>query len=116
MANYAASKPGHTEAAITMRTAATAGDGFENDGATMFRLVNSGTEKTVTFHAQANCGQGFTHDLAAVVPATTGDVWVGPFPTARFNDVDGRVQLTYSSETGVTVGALSTGGTVTGVA
>ena len=116
MANYAASKPGHTEAALTYRTAAAAGDAWENDGATMFNLRNSGTEKTITFNAQVNCSYGFDHNLVVTVPATTGDVWVGPFPTSRFNDTDGRVGVTYSSETGVTVGALSTGGTVTGVA
>lgn len=116
MANYAAQKPGHTEAALTMRTAAAAGDAFENDGQTMIRLVNTGTEKTVTFNAVTNCSQGFDHNLAVVVPATTGDVWVGPFPTARFNNTDGRVDMTYSSETGVTFAVLSIGGTVTGVA
>jgi hypothetical protein len=116
MANYAAEKPGHTAAALTYRTAATAGDAWENDGATMFNLRNSGTEKTVTFNAVANCSQGFDHNKAVVVPATTGDRWVGPFPRDRFNNVDGRVDVTYSSETGVTVAALSTGGIVTGVA
>jgi len=116
MADYTADKPGHTEAAITARTTAAGGDAWTNDGATMFRFVNTGTEKTVTFAAQETCGHGFSHDLAVTVPATTGDVWVGPFPTGRFNDSTGKVQVTYSSETGLTAYALSTGGTVTGVA
>jgi hypothetical protein len=117
MASYAADKPGHTEAAITGRTADSGGDGFENDGATMFRLVNTdGTPETVTFNAVGSCGQGFDHDVAATVPATTGDVWIGPFPTDRFNDTSGYVQLTYSAATALTVYAVSTGGTVTGVA
>lgn len=116
MATYAANAPGHTEAAITMRTTAVAGDGWTNDGATLFRFVNTGTEKTVTVIAQTNCSLGFKHNVTITVPATTGDVWAGPFPTARFNDVNGVVQMTYSSETALTIGAISTGGTVTGIA
>lgn len=117
MASYAADKPGHTEAALTARTPDVGGDGWLNDGATMFRCTNtSGSPITVTFNAAGSCSFGFDHDVAVTVPATTGDVWVGPFSTKRFNDSNGYVQLTYSGVTNLTIYALSTGGTVTGVA
>lgn len=116
MANYAVDKPGHTEATLTTRTPDAGGDAWENDGATMFHFLNSGVSTVVTFNAVTNCSHGFDHNLAITVPATTGDVWVGPLSTSRFNDANGRVGVTYSQVSGLTVQAMSTGGTVTGIA
>lgn len=123
MANYAPDKPGHTEAAITARTPAGAllTDTVTNDGMTMLNFRSSGAElapvitaSTATAH---KCSHGFSHNVTVTVPATTGNVWVGPFPTDRFNDDDGRLTITWpASVTGLTFYALSCGGTVTATA
>lgn len=89
-------------------SAAGGGDQFANDGKTFLHIKNTnGATRTVTVNSQKACDQGFDHDVAVVVPATTGDMMIGPFPTARFNDASGFVQLTYSAVTGVTVGVFS---------
>lgn len=87
------------------------GDSFPNNGNVHLRVKNSaGPSVTVT----ANCpntdnfsvsGDGL--DQSWTVPA--GVEWVlGPFSPARFNDSNGRVQITYSNVTGVEV-ALTAG-------
>jgi len=118
MALYAPDKPGLAEAAITMRTPAGGAltDTVTNDGTTMLRFVNTGSSHTCVVEAQTTCSWGATHDISVIIPATTGDVWLGPFPTARFNDTTGALTITWGAVvTGVTFGALSIGGTAAGV-
>lgn len=123
MANYAPDKPGHTEAALTSRTPAGGSltDTVTNDGLTMLAFViSSGGPYTVTITASTatahKCSHGFSHDLTVTVPATATDVWIGPFPTDRFNDDDGRLTITWpATVTNMTFKALSCGGTVSGL-
>ena len=49
------------------------------------------------------------HPITLVVPATSGDKWLGPFAPDRFNDINGFVQVTYSAVTGLTVSAVQGG-------
>lgn len=87
--------------------AAAAGDSFPNANTRTFLVVeNTGAEKTVTITPANNCDQDEAHLVQVVVPLTTGKKWIGPFDPARFNDAYGRVNATYTSETGVTVGAV----------
>jgi hypothetical protein len=80
----------------------------KNDGLTYLRVKNSdGSPKTVTVLipktlagvAVANGGRQHT------VPATTGDVEIGPF-TDDYTQSDGRVHWNYSATTGVTVAVV----------
>jgi hypothetical protein len=115
MANYTPEKPGHTEAALTARTpSGDAGtDTFTNDGATMINFINTGSSHTCTVEASANCSHGFAHDVSVIIPATTGNIWAGPFPTDRFGTT---TTITWgASVTGVTFKLMSTGGTVVGL-
>jgi hypothetical protein len=79
-----------------------------NDGRTQLRVKNTdGSSKTVTVLiprtlagvAAVNGGRQHT------VPATTGDVTLGPFP-AEYTQADGRVWWNYSATTGVTVSVI----------
>lgn len=45
-------------------------------------------------------------DPTYTVPATTGDVLIGPFPPDLFADANGNVTVSYSEITGLTHGAF----------
>lgn len=84
------------------------GDEFVNDGKTYIHLKNTNAAtRTVTVNSQVNCSQGFDHNVSVTVGATTGEAKVGPFPTARFNDATGKVQLTYDAVTNLTIAIFS---------
>jgi len=90
--------------------AAGGGDSFPNNGNTVFVVNNaSGGSITVTFDDpnSQNPGQAsqFNPDVAVAVGAGLRRT-IGPFPPFRFNDVNGRVQVTYSGVTSLTVMAL----------
>ena len=96
---------------ITLAAAAGGGDSFANDGRTSFRVVNGGVGAiTVTFDSPNTCdftiAANAAHDLAVSVPNGESRE-IGPFSQARFNDTNGRVQVTYSGVTSVTVAAVS---------
>lgn len=68
-----------------------------------------GTPKTVTVLAPADAETGLAFANGGrqhTVPATTGDVIIGPFPRAYAQASDGRVWWDYSAVTGVTVAVL----------
>lgn len=83
-----------------------AGDEFPNDGKTFFRVDNgSAAGITVTFNSQKPCNYGFDHDVQVSVPAGES-MLVGPFEPNRFNNSNGRVEVSYSDATSVTVAAI----------
>ena len=86
--------------------AAEAGDEFLNTGDTFFQIKNGGSEATVTIETPAKIEGIDIAEIAVVVPATTGDKMIGPFDSSIFNQTTGRVAVTYSSETSITVGAF----------
>jgi len=91
----------------TFAAAAGGGDSFPNDGRTMCEVKNAGGGAiTLTVVTQITVDGKAVADDAISVPATTGDRMVGPFPPEIYNDVNGRVNLTYSGVTSVTVGAF----------
>lgn len=62
--------------------------------------------RTVTITAVQQCSQGSLHDLAVVIPATTGQKEIGPI-SGRFGRAsDGLAAITYSAVTGVTIRAI----------
>lgn len=92
---------------VSFSSAASGGDQFANSGKEYFHVVNgSGSSITVTADAQTNCNFGFDHDAAVAVPAGEERV-IGPFPTNRFNDANGNVQVTYSDVTSLTVAVVT---------
>ncbi len=95
-----------TPAVNTLVAAAVGGDSFPNSGVERFRVRNgSGGSITVTVAAQSavGCPAGTLHNVVLTVAAGAEQV-VGRLDPNRFNDVNGRVQVTYSAVTTVTVG------------
>jgi hypothetical protein len=91
---------------LSLSAAAAGGDSFPNNGDTLFVVKNGNTaERGVTFAIQRTVdSQSVTGRTVTAVTAAT--MLVGPFPTEIYNDSDGLVQVTYSSEADLTVGAL----------
>jgi hypothetical protein len=82
--------------------AAGGGDSFANDGRTVLYIKNAaGSPMTLTIDAQSVDGVPLV-DPTVVVGAGAEKI-VGPFLPRFFNDANGRVKLTYSSATSVTV-------------
>lgn len=103
-------------AGITPSTPAGAsgGDSFPNNGNVILELINaSGGAITVTADDPGSpspvSAQAFNPDVQISVPAAGRRIW-GPFPPYRFNDANGRVNLTYGTNppTGLTIGVYRT--------
>jgi hypothetical protein len=94
----------------TFGSAAGGGDEFINTGKQYLQYKNTGgSPLTVTIVNQTPCNYGggtSVHNVAVVIPATTGDIRIGPLDPLRFNDVNGKVQITYSGVTGLTVAVV----------
>lgn len=103
-----------TGATPAFTAVAAAGDAvlnLEGNVILYFKNTDAGA-RTVTITAQDTSEKvpGFGNmtkaDVVLNVPATTGEIVAGPFPRRAFNDALGKVQLTYDSETGLTVAVL----------
>ena len=77
---------------------AAGGDEFVNSGRHYISVINAhgADPRTVTIDSQADCNQGVDHDVAVVITAAQDEKIFGPFPKNRFNDSDGKVQISYS--------------------
>ncbi len=100
---------GLTAAYTTGVVAATSTYVMKNDGRTIFRFYKTGANAcVVTFTAQN--AQGLAVAGAVVtIPATTGDVFVGPFEPGRFNDAFGDLRFSLSEATAIFFEALTLG-------
>lgn len=92
--------------------ASAGGDSFANNGKRFLRVINANgaATRTVTIASQlaaAAIPQGAAASNLAVVVPISGEKWIGPFDPASFNDANGRVVFTYSSEADLTVAAYS---------
>ena len=106
MADLTAQNVSATGLSPTYAAADVAGDAFVNNGQRLLAVRNDdASDKTVTIDSQAQCDQGFDHDIAVTV-AAGGEQIIGPFPPARWNDADRKVQVSYSAVTSVTVAVL----------
>lgn len=89
--------------------AGVAGDYIQNNGEHKGRIFllckNGATVADVTFTSVTDCDQEANHDVVHTATANETTM-VGPFSPTRFNDGDGRVQLTYSNVTTITVEAV----------
>ena len=91
----------------TLVAAEAGGDEFVNSGRDFIHIKNGdAAAMDVTVNSQAPCSQGEDHDVVVTVPATSGEKFIGPFPKDRFNDTAGKVQITYSAVTSVTIGIV----------
>lgn len=92
----------------TGAAAASGGDSFANTGVEFVHIRNAHAtlSRTVTFDSPTTCSLGIAanaaHDNAVAVSALS-EVLIGPFSVPRFNDSNGRVVMTYSSEADLTV-------------
>jgi len=86
--------------------AAAGGDTFANTGDTYFEIKNGSTEMTLTIETPAKIEGIDIAEITVTIPATTGVKRIGPFDPAIFNQTTGRVNVTYSAVTSVTVGAF----------
>lgn len=84
------------------------GDTYTNAGDTYLFVTNGGGAPiNVTLNAQTQCNQGFDHDtIVAVAAAETKQI--GPLAAGRYNDASGKVNVTYSGVTSVTVAVVRT--------
>jgi len=91
----------------TLVAAEAGGDEFVNSGRDFIHIKNGdASSMDVTINSQTPCDQGVDHDVVVAVPASTGEKFIGPFPKDRFNDAAGKVQITYSAVTSVTIGIV----------
>lgn len=87
--------------------AGASGDTVINNGRTYIEVEDTGTTApTVTVASQTDCNQSYTHDVVVAV-SSGGTELIGPFPTNRFNNTSNQIEVTYSSETDVTIRAFS---------
>lgn len=98
---------------LTFTSAGAEGDKFENNGKYMVVVKNAGEETiTVTFTAQTTTFVSPTYGTASISNKTlvvaggrTG--YICSLPTNSFNNADGDVVITYSSNTNVSVAICS---------
>lgn len=87
--------------------AAGGGDKLAPGDRTCLHVKNaSGAPITVTVDSVRQSDYGQDSNVVVTVPATTGDRMVGPFPAQRFAGTDGKVAVTYSGVTSLTVAAV----------
>lgn len=85
------------------------GNSFVNDGQTFLHVKNAGAEITATVQTPAKVQGIDVEEVEVTIPATTGDVMIGPFPRAIFDQGAAGVYVDYSSVTTVTVAAFKLG-------
>ena len=106
MATLAVSTVSRTGVDIAGVAAGAGGDEFANDGYTFFKVTNgSGGSINVTVDCVATVdGLAVTDRVVAV--AAGASKMIGPFSPSQYNNGNGRVAVTYSAVTTVTVIAL----------
>jgi hypothetical protein len=90
----------------TLAAANADGHFFANSGRDFIWVKNGSTSsKNVIIDSPVACNQGAAHDVTvAVSPAE--ERLIGPFPQSRFNDAAGRVNMTFSAVTQLTIAVI----------
>lgn len=87
--------------------AGASGDTVINNGKTYIEVVDTGTTApTVTITGQTSCNQGSTHDITVAISSGSSAL-IGPFNQNWYNNSTGSIEVSYSSETDVTIAAFS---------
>ena len=87
-------------------SAAADGHYVPNNGRVFLYVRNTGSQSTMTIQTPGSVGGNAVADSTATCTATTGDQVFGPFPPDIYNDALGRIFISFSSTTGVTVAAI----------
>lgn len=85
------------------------GNYFANDGRTMIQVLNVGAEMTVTIQTPGLVDGLAIGERTVVVPLTTGNKMIGPFPPDVYNQSTGVVYVDWSRRTDVTFAVLRLG-------
>jgi hypothetical protein len=110
MAAQALSNPTLAGTAQAMVAASAGGDSFPLPVPLIIRVTNGGgVGRNVTIVAQKACNQGVLHSPPAIAVAAGTTVEIRVQDVDRFRDVNGRIQLTYDSEVGLTLAAYAAG-------
>ena len=96
---------------VVMSAASAGGDSYFNTGNERVIFKNSsGAPIVVTIDTPNPDNFGVINnalDVTVTVPAGAERYVSGPFRQDRHNDVNGKVQMTYSTQVGLSVGVLS---------
>lgn len=91
----------------SLTAANTDGQYFDNNGRCFLEVVNAGGDTlTLSIETPGVVDSLAIADREVAVVATTGNKMIGPFPTNIYNDASGRVNVSYSAVTDVTVGVF----------
>jgi len=83
------------------------GQQFQNTGRELLHVKNTnGATRTLTVDTPGSVDGQAIANPTFVIPATTGDKFIGPFPPAVYNQSDGNVYLDWSADTNVTIAVL----------
>lgn len=91
---------------VTFTAANADGNYFINNGRMVLRIKNGDTASiNVIIQSPVPCDQGYTHNVIVTIDAGK-EKDIGPFRTTRFNDENGKVNITYSGVTNVMVALI----------
>ena len=109
MATLSSQQVNRTGLNAAFAAAAGGGDEFANTGLQFVAIKNTdAASRTVTFVTQTTVDGLAVADLAVVV-AAGATFYVGPFKPTYYNDSGGKLQLTYSAVTNLSVAILELG-------
>jgi hypothetical protein len=107
MATLATQQIAQTGLAPTYAAAAGGGDKFTPGDNVFLHVKNTnGATRTVTVDSKVLSNFGTDVNLAVVIPATTGDMMIGPLTAQRFMGSDGFGDISYDAVTGVTIAVV----------
>lgn len=83
-----------------------AGDTFPNGGQEFLRIINGSGAPITATAAITETVDGVTPAGKQITVPAGESRYFGPFPPSQYNDTNGRVAITYSAVTSVTVEAV----------
>ena len=82
---------------------------IRNNGKVLLHIKKSGAGACNLIITTPNTVDGLAvGDRTVVIPATTGDKFIGPFPPSIYNDGNGDMEISFSEVTGITGAILQT--------
>lgn len=106
MATLTVLTPNFNGVALGAVSASGGGDEFPNDGRSVLYIKNGGGSPiNLTITPSGTIGGLSYQTIVAAISAGAERIF-GPFPTQQFNNANGRVPLSYSGVTSVTVAVI----------
>lgn len=92
----------------TLVSANAGGDAIPGYDGKQFLVVTNGSGGSinVTLNSQVVCDQGSDHDLVIAVAAGATRQIKAPAPATRWQDTNGKLQISYSGVTSLSIGAF----------